>query len=457
MKITPIGAAGEVTGSCFLLESQSGRYLVDCGMFQGRRDDEARNWHFPFEPAEIDAVFLTHAHLDHCGRLPLLHAQGFRGQVYATDGTCELAEFILLDSAKIQQEDAARRTRRARRAGRAPEAALYDEQDVLHLLRYFQPHPYRETLRLGDLEIHFHQSGHILGSASIEVREGDVNVLFSGDVGSPKRNVVPDYTPPPECELVFCESTYGDRMHRSEDASVAELAEAINWAHAQGGNVIIPSFAMERTQDLLFQLRQMRERNEIPRGPVFLDSPLAINITRVYRRHVDDLDAATRAVVEARDDPFNFPGLTYSVTTQQSREINGQHGAIIIAGSGMCTGGRVVHHLKHNLWRADSAVIFIGYQASGTLGRQIIQRPPHVRIDNEPVAVTARIYTINGFSAHADQTGLQQWLSTTGHANILLNHGEKEATRIFADLLESQGRRVDIARAQSYDTSELAK
>ena len=270
MLITPIGAAGEVTGSSFLVETSQGKYLVDCGMFQGKRDDDARNKKFPFDPMEIKAVFLTHAHLDHCGRLPLLHALGFRGKVYATSATCELAQFILLDSAKVQQEDASRSARRALRAGRIPEKALYDEQDVLHLQGYFSALQYLTPLQVDGLEVTFHQSGHILGSASIEIRQGDHNVLFSGDLGAPKRNVVPDYTPPPVCDMVFCESTYGDRLHRSEEASIAELAEAINWAYEQGGNVIIPSFAMERTQDILFQLRQMRERGEIPLNPFML-------------------------------------------------------------------------------------------------------------------------------------------------------------------------------------------
>lgn len=454
MLITPIGAAGEVTGSCFLVETNRGKYLVDCGMFQGKRDDDARNKNFPFNPLEINAVFLTHAHLDHCGRLPLLHALGFRGKVYATSATCELAQFILLDSAKIQQEDAARRTRRALRAGRAPEAALYDEQDVLHLQGYFRAQQYHTPLQIDGLEITFHQSGHILGSASIEIREGDKNVLFSGDLGAPKRNVVPDYTPPPACDMVFCESTYGDRQHRSEEASVAELAEAINWAYEQGGNVIIPSFAMERSQDILFQLRQMRERNEIPQMPVYLDSPLAVNITKVYRRHTNDLDAETRAVVEEREDPFNFPGLSFSVTSQQSREINGQHGVIIIAGSGMCNGGRVIHHLKQNLWRKDSVVVFVGYQANGSLGRQIIKRPTRVNIDHQPVAVKARLYTINGFSAHADQAALTAWLAHTGQAKIMLNHGEPEAMEVLEKVLLEKGRKVAIALPQQYNLAE---
>ncbi len=458
MKIMPVGAAGEVTGSCFLVETRGGRFVVDCGMFQGHGSDEMRNWHFPFEPTDVDAVFLTHAHLDHCGRLPFLHAQGFRGLCYATASTCDLAQFIMLDAAKLQQEDSERRNRKGRRAGMQAQPALYDEQDVLHLLRYFRTQPYKETLKLGsDIQVTFHQSGHILGSAAIEIREGGVSVLFSGDVGSPGRNVVPDPTPPPACDLVFCESTYGDRMHRSEEESVNELRDAINWALDAGGNVIIPSFALERTQDVLFHLRGLRQRGEVPNCPVYVDSPLAINITRVYEHHTADLDAATRAVFAKHTDPFHFPGLTACSSPQDSRAINGKDGVIIIAGSGMCQGGRVVHHLKHNLWRQDTAVVFIGYQAVGTLGRRIIDKAPSIVIDHEPITVNARTFTINGFSAHADQAGLRSWLSTTDPAHIVLNHGETAASDTLAKLLAAGGRSVEVAKPDKiYNTATLA-
>jgi metallo-beta-lactamase family protein len=456
MKITPIGAAGEVTGSCFLVEVRGSKFLVDCGMFQGHHDDDARNWHFPLDPGDIDAIFLTHAHLDHCGRLPFLHAQGFRGKVYATASTVELAQFILLDSAKIQTEDAERSSRKNRRAGIAPAAPLYDEQDVLHMLQYFQAQPFEVPFTLGTLTITFHQSGHILGSACIEIRDGATSAMFSGDVGAPGRNVVPDPTPPPVCDLVFCESTYGDRRHRSEVESVAELREAINWAYARGGNVIIPSFAMERTQDLLFQLRKLREQGDLPENPVYLDSPLAINVTRVFRRHLEDLDDETRAVLQSHEEPFNFPGLTTTQSSLQSREINGKERVIIIAGSGMCNGGRVIHHLKHNLWRENAVVIFIGYQAVGTLGRHILEHPAQIAIEHEPIAVKARIFTINGFSAHADQPALQNWLSSTAPAHIVLNHGEPAASNALAQLLIAGGRSVEIARPERvYDTEKL--
>jgi len=456
MKIIPVGAAGGVTGSCFLIEANGGKYLVDCGMYQGRGDDENDNRQFPFEPTEIDAVFLTHAHLDHCGRLPLLHARGFRGCVYATASTCDLAQFILLDSAKIQVEDAERDARRNRRQGLEAEPPLYDEQDVIHLMRDFRHQPYRQPLEIGGLRVIFHQSGHILGSASVEIREGDASALFSGDLGMPKRNVVPDPDPAPECDLVFCESTYGDRLHRSEEESVDELVEAINWAYKAGGNVIIPSFAMERTQDILFELRALRQSGKVPNNPVYLDSPLAVNITRVYDHHPEDLDDETRAVFAQHKDPFSFPGQLNISTSDQSRGLNGRGGIIIIAGSGMCNGGRVVHHLKHNLWRDDSAVVFVGYQAQGTLGRRIMEHAPNIQIEHEPIVVKARTFTINGFSAHADQSGLVAWLSTSGRARIVLNHGETEASAKLADVLNAQGRHAEVAvKGKVYDTEAI--
>jgi metallo-beta-lactamase family protein len=459
MKITPIGAAGEVTGSCFLVETRQLRLVIDCGVFQGHHDeDEARNRRFPFDPSGIDAFLLTHAHLDHCGRLPLLHVQGFRGPCYATAATADLAQFIMLDSAKLQTEDYERKLRKQRRAGmmHVP-PPLYVEQDVLHLLRTFKAQPYETPLDLGGgVQAVFHQSGHILGSAAIELREGDTRVLFSGDLGSPQRNVVPDPAPAPSCDLIFCESTYGDRLHRSAAESVAELKEAVNWAHAQGGNVVIPSFALERTQDIIFTLRELRDRGEAPINPVFVDSPLACNITRVYEHHTDDLDDETRAVLKKHEDPFHFTGLRDCMTSEQSKALNGQNDIIIIAGSGMCNGGRVVHHLKHNLWREDSAIVFVGFQAHGTLGRRLVDGAKEVEIDHEPITVKARTFTINGFSAHADQAALEGWLTTSRPAHIVLNHGEPASSQVLADRLAATGRSVEVAKqGVVYDTERL--
>jgi len=446
MKITPVGAALEVTGSSFLLETESERFLVDCGLFQGGPDTEEKNREFPFNPKEISAVFLTHAHLDHCGRLPLLQKQGFSGSIYTTAPTRDLAQFILLDAAKLQEEDAERESRKKLRAGETPVLPLYTEQDVVYTLSQFRPLIYEQAFSPAkDLQVTFRQSGHILGSAFLEFRQGDKTVIFSGDLGSPQRNVVPDPVLPSASDLVFCESTYGDRMHKSRESSILELTDALNRTWKVGGNVVIPSFALERAQDILFILRDLRGKKAVPSNPVFLDSPLSINLTEVYRRHIPDLDAETKSLMAQGVDPFSFPGLRNSVTGEQSKLINNLNQVTIIAGSGMCQGGRVVHHLKHNLWRAESSVVFVGYQARMTLGRAIVDGAKKVHIFGEPIAVKARIFTINGFSAHADQETLLQWLAGTDKARIVLNHGEEGAANNLARELVQQGRQAEVA------------
>jgi metallo-beta-lactamase family protein len=446
MKITPVGAALEVTGSSFLLETGSERFLIDCGLFQGGPDAEEKNREFSFNPKEISAVFLTHAHLDHCGRLPLLQKQGFSGPIYTTAPTRDLAQFILLDAAKLQEEDNQRESRKKLRAGETPSSPLYTEQDVIYTLSHFRPQVYEQAFSPSkDLQVTFRQSGHILGSAFLEFRQGDKTVVFSGDLGSPRRNVVPDPALPSACDLVFCESTYGDRMHKSWESSIQELTDALNWTWKAGGNVVIPSFALERAQDILFILRDQRGKKVVPSNPVFLDSPLSINLTEVYRRHIPDLDTETKSLMAQGIDPFNFPGLRNTVTGEQSKLINNLNQSTIIAGSGMCQGGRVVHHLKHNLWRADSSVVFVGYQARMTLGRAIVDGAKKVHIFGEPIAVKARIFTINGFSAHADQETLLQWLAGSGRARIVLNHGEEGAAQNLTKKLIQQGRQAEVA------------
>ena len=447
MKITPIGAAHEVTGSLLLVEAPGGPFLIDCGLFQGNPAEESKNRQFPFTPSSIKAVFLTHAHLDHCGRIPMLTGQGFRGPIYCTGATRDLAQFILLDSAKVQLEDSLRQNRKKHRAGEEVMPPLYSEEDVLYAMHQFHPLSYDTPLDLpGGTKLVLHQSGHILGSAFLEVRAEGKRVLFSGDLGSPGRNVVPDPADPPEADLVVCESTYGDRQHKGLEQSIEELREAVQWAYQAGGNVVIPAFSLERSQDLLYYLRQLRQSKQLPTNPVYLDSPLSINLTEVYRRHIEDLDQETQALLERGEDPFSFPGCQSTPTAEQSKAINEKNGVIIIAGSGMCQGGRVQHHLKHNLWRPDCAIIFVGYQAAMTLGRAIVDGATKVHIFGETIIVRARIFTINGFSAHADRPALLAWLSKTGKARLLINHGEAEVSAHLVGELRSLGRQAELAQ-----------
>jgi len=435
MTLTVHGAAGEVTGSCHLLEAGGVRVLVDCGMFQGSDDLQHDNEKpFGFDPAEIDVVLLTHAHLDHCGRIPLLVERGFRGEIVSTAATRELAELVLLDAAKLQEEDAAREARKARREGRDARPPLYTTADAAWAMGFFgRSAPYGEAIRIGPgIEATFLDAGHILGSATVvvDVTAGDTKrrITFSGDIGNHGRPIMRDPAPPPPSDYVVMESTYGDRRHRSVEASVAELYDAIDETLARGGNVVIPTFALERAQEVLYFIREACERGRLPRTmPVYLDSPMAISATEIFRHHPEAVDPETYAQLREGADPFRPPGLQMTRDVQESIQINHVHsGAVILAGSGMATGGRVKHHLKHNLWRPECAVVFVGYAAKGTPARAIIDGAKHIHLFGERIAVRARIYTINGFSAHADHDELIEWVSHAGHPReVMLVHGER--------------------------------
>ncbi|MGH8373551.1 MAG: MBL fold metallo-hydrolase [Gammaproteobacteria bacterium] len=429
------GAAKQMTGSCYLLECDQGRILVDCGMFQGHREIEEENQaSFGFEPANIDYLLLTHAHLDHCGRIPLLVKRGFRGEIIATAPTRELARLVLVDAAELQEEEHRRRTEHARRRNAAIPEPLYTIEDAFHAQDYFgRGAHYDQDLELKPgLRARFINAGHILGSASIIVTMENagkpVSVLFSGDLGSPGRPIINDATLPPHVDFVLIETTYGDRAHRPRPDSVKELYEAINVTLGRNGNVIIPTFALERTQEILYYLREGLENGQLPRYMnVFLDSPMAISATDIFRRYPDCYDSEMRKRI-ASGDPFAFPGLHFLHDISESMALNRvESGAVILAGSGMCTGGRIRHHLKHNLWREKCGVVFVGYAAQGTLARQIIDGAKEVRVFREPLQVRAEIWTINGFSAHADQPELLAWLKHTGKPRtVYLVHGELE-------------------------------
>ena len=438
MQISCHGAARGVTGSCHLLDCAGRLLLVDCGMFQGSRDLEEENSEaFGFDPATLDFLLLTHAHLDHCGRLPLLVRRGFRGEIIATAATRELAQIVLQDSAHMAEEDAAWRSRRK---GGAPVVPLYTQADVAAAMQRFgRAAAYEQVLELvAGLRVSFHDAGHILGSAHVLVQAHeagrDRRVLFSGDIGGAGRPILRDPAPP-AAEIVLMESTYGDRCHRSPAASVTELIEVIGTTVARGGNVVIPSFALERTQEILFALRAAVAAGALPpQLPVFVDSPMAVSVTEVYRVHPECYDAESAALIAAGHDLFGFAGLRLVRATAESMALNRiSGGAVIMAGSGMCTGGRVRHHLVHNLPRPSASIVFVGFAAQGTPARRIIDGARTITLFGEELPVRAHVHTINGFSAHADQTELLAWHARVGGGErTLLVHGEPRAMNELA-------------------------
>ncbi len=442
MKITFCGAAGTVTGSCHLIEVGGLRLLLDCGFFQGTHEQDTNNRApFPFDAKSIDTVLLSHAHLDHAGLLPRLAQEGFSGRIMCTRPTAEIARLMLADSAHLQAEEAAYRTRKARRRGEPSVLPLYNMDDVLRCVELLRPvDGYgRATTLKGDVACVFHDAGHILGSACIELRTANGNLLFSGDLGNKHRPIVRDPSTPPHADIVLVESTYGNRQHRTLEESVAELDEAIRAVIPQGGNLLVPSFALERTQEVLYELFLFWKAKRLPHCAIYVDSPLATSTTRIFERFPDYFDDDGRRVFSTRPNPFEFPPLDYVQTVDESKRINTQPGgSVIIAGSGMCNGGRIVHHLRHNLWNEKAGVVFVGYQAVGTLGRLLVDGAKSVRIFGEDVAVRARIWTVGGFSSHADQPGLVDWLRRASPRKVFLVHGEPIALEEFRGALRRE-------------------
>jgi metallo-beta-lactamase family protein len=448
------GAAGGVTGSCFLVTVLGKRMLVDCGLFQGVDETSGKQQDdFGFTPESIDFVLLTHAHLDHCGRLALLTKRGFHGEIVATAATRDLVRLVLLDAAGLQEEQARRAARQQQRRGKQPPTPLFDELDVFDAMdRFGRTAAYHQPITLADgITVTFRNAGHILGSASLllEIAEHGERkrLLFSGDMGTGESPLLNPPDPAPEADVVVMESTYGDRRHKGMETSVVELRDAVRETLARGGNVVIPTFALERAQEVVYALRGLVERDELPRHlSVYLDSPLAISATELFRRHPEATSDHVRALLAAGADPFALPGLHIVRDAAESQAINRiRGGGVILAGSGMATGGRVVHHLRHNLWRQECGVIFVGYAAAGTLARRIIEGQRAVRIFGEEVRVAARIYTIGGFSAHADQQGLLQWCQSAGHAErTFLVHGEDRARQALAAQLKELGRAIEL-------------
>lgn len=449
MKLSFHGADHGVTGSCHLVECAGHRILIDCGLYQGGRELAEENAEpFGFDPAAIDYVLLTHAHLDHCGRLPLLVKRGFRGEIITTPASRELTRLILLDAAHLQEEEAHYRARKASRRGANHEIVppLYSVLDALNTLEYFgRTAAYGQPLGLvPGIRATFLDAGHILGSAyiSLELEEHGSRrtVLFSGDLGNARRPLLRSPATPPKADIVIMETTYGDRLHKPLGPSIEELYSAITGTFQRGGNVIIPTFALERAQEILYFLREGVERDRLPRSTqVFLDSPMAISATEIFGHHPECYDLETAELFREGRDPFHVPGLHFTRETAESIALNRiGGGAIIMAGSGMCTGGRVRHHLRHNLWRQDSSVVFVGYAARGTLAREIIDGAGEVRIFGEEIPVRAQVHTINGFSAHADQAELLAWhRQIGGFTRTFLVHGEEKVMSHFATTLEN--------------------
>ena len=450
-KVTFLGASRNVTGSCYLLETSDVRVLVDCGLYQERRYQE-RNWQpFPFRPDTIDAVFLTHAHLDHCGLLPKLVRDGYKGKIYCTQATSEIAQIILLDAAHLQEEDAIYKAKRHQREGRRgpyPELPLYTTRDAEAVTPHFAAVEYDSCIRVKDgIEGCFYEAGHVLGSATVGiniVQDGEKRrILFSGDVGEPDRPIINDPAIFYEADYVVIESTYGNRTH-AEHKNVdiqAQLRDYINETIKAGGNIVVPSFALERSQELLYHLNELFLRHEIPPIIVFLDSPMAIRITEVFKHHAGLFDREMMQRLHQENSPFSFDNLKIVQTTEESKAINFIKGSVlIIAGSGMVTGGRIKHHLVNNITRPENTLLFIGYQAQGTPGRRLLDGAKELRLLGYNYRVRARVYQIQGFSAHSDREGLLAWLSDMRAPPrcVFVTHGEEKAAASLAKFISEQ-------------------
>ncbi|MCS7263872.1 MAG: MBL fold metallo-hydrolase [Armatimonadetes bacterium] len=444
------GAAGEVTGSCHMVQVEDTIVLLDCGIFQGGEERHIRNRQpFPFDPQKVKAVLLSHAHLDHCGRLPLLVKAGFKGKIFATDATCDLTKIVLLDAAKLQEEDAAWKIKRLKKKGEdwSWVSPLFTVQEAEQVFELFEPIPYGEWLEISpNLRFRFHDAGHLLGSAMVELRwqsDGiERKLLFTGDLGQKGLPIVRDPEPIEEADLLLMESTYGNRDHTMGfKECVEKLQEIVKETVHRGGRVLIPSFAVGRTQEILYALNDLVESKQLPILPVFVDSPMARAVLKVYQRHRELYDEEAEQKVIGGDEPFTFPGLKIIETVDESKMLNEfSEPCIIIAGSGMCTGGRIKHHLWHGIGNYNNAIVFVGFQAKGSLGRQLVEGVSPVRIFGEMHEVRAKIFMLDGFSAHADRKSLLQWTSNfvKPPAQTFAVHGEQEASIALVQSLKER-------------------
>lgn len=452
MKIQFCGASTGVTGSCHLITTENHKVLLDCGQFQGGKAQEALNYEdFPFDPAEIDYVILSHAHIDHCGRIPLLIKRGFKGSIYCTDATADLLDVMLKDSGYIHEKEAEWKNKKNERAGRPKVEPLYTFNDAVDSLTYVKPVLYDQLIELNEeMKIVFNDAGHILGSAITElwVTENDnvSKIVFSGDLGVMERPILRNPTIIKKADYVIMETTYGNRVHPENSMNVKALMDIIRDTAAKGGTTVIPSFAVGRTQELIYELNRVYEtdngyRQAFENIMVYVDSPMATTATEVFKRNAQVFDDETKEYIAKGDNPLDFKNLRFTRTSQESIWLNtNPDPKVIISASGMCDAGRIRHHLKHNLWNRKSSIVFVGYQAEGTLGRMILDGAKEVTLFGEKVQVNAKIYNLEGFSGHADKNGLLAWLKgfQKEPKHIFLVHGEPEAKEAFAETVEKE-------------------
>ncbi|GFM38335.1 MBL fold metallo-hydrolase RNA specificity domain-containing protein [Desulfovibrio psychrotolerans] len=448
MKIQFLGAAQTVTGSCYMIEVGNRRFGIDCGMHQGNREIEKRNVDADiYEPERIDFFLVTHAHIDHTGLLPRMARMGFKGTVYCTEPTRDLLEIMLQDSAHIQEMEAEWASKKQSRKGKKPVEPLYTQDDAARVSRFFKTVEYNKSFEpCPGVRVTYRDAGHILGSAFLEVHvteNGDnTRLVFSGDLGRPNQLMVNDPDDPGMADYLFLESTYGDRDHKDSSTSRVELAEAIAYSYGHGEKVIIPAFAVERTQEVLYTLYLLDKEGKLPKDmPVYLDSPLAIRATEIFRKHPKYMDDELRKIMDSGEDPLNLPNLRYTLKTHESTALNTMEGpAIIISASGMCNAGRVKHHLRHNIWKEGASIVFVGYQGQGTPGRKIVDGAQTLRLFGEDVAINARVFTIGGFSGHAGQSQILDWVAPIARPQmeVFLVHGEERSQTPLAELLRER-------------------
>ena len=450
MDIQFLGAAKMVTGSNYLLTTDNYKLLIDCGLFQGNEEKEKLNYEdFKLDPKEIDAIVLTHAHIDHSGRIPKLVKDGFRGKIISTKATYDLCEIMLLDSGKIQEQDAQWENKKRKRAGRNPIEPLYTTEDAQNSLHYFEPYHYNQRVHINDeISIRFRDAGHILGSSILELWFDDgskkTKIVFSGDVGMPNRPIIrnPEYIE--EADYLIMESTYGDTIHEPIEESAGKLIDIINKTALRGGTVLIPSFAVGRTQELIYELNNYYEYGKVEeymRIPIYIDSPMAVNATEVFQRNSSSFNEETKNLILKGDNPFQFDNLRYIRSVEESMALNkAEYPKVIISASGMATAGRIRHHLKHNLYKPLNSLVFVGYQAQGTLGRILLDGVKKVKLLGEEISVGLEIYDLEGFSGHADQAVLLDWLNhfKKKPKKIFLVHGEEEASGVISKKIEEQ-------------------